>query len=85
MLPSEFRNFDSMQDVLRRRDVCEGIPPEALNGLNRGSITQKHFIFNTPYRDSEFIYAIFRLADPRFCVLSIGAILMCLLKHTDTY
>lgn len=85
MLPSSFRNFDSMQDILQRyREVCEGIPLEALDGLNRGSITQKHIIFKTPCRDPEFLYAVFRLADPRFCVLSTGDILMCLLKHTDT-
>jgi hypothetical protein len=85
MLPSEFRNFDSMQDILRRyEEVCEGIPLDALNGLNRGSITQKHIIFQTPCRDPKFLYAVFRLVDPRFCLLSTGDILMCLLKHTDT-
>jgi hypothetical protein len=85
MLPSEFRNFDSVQDILRRfEEVCEGIPPEALDGLKRGSITQKHIIFKTPCRDPKFLYAVLRLEDPRFCVLSTGDILMCLLKHTDT-
>ena len=83
--PSSFRNFDSMQDLLRRYQVvCEGIPPEALDGLNSMSITQKHIIFQTPCRDPEFMFAVFRLADPRSCVLSTGDISVCLLKHTDT-
>jgi hypothetical protein len=60
MLPSNFRDFDSMQDILRRYQVvCEGIPPKALDGLNRMSITQKHIIFQTPCRDPQFMYAIF--------------------------
>jgi hypothetical protein len=85
MFPSSFRDFDSMQDILRRyQAVCEGIPLEALDGLNRMSIAQKHIIFQTPCRDPGFLYAVFRLADPRFCVLSTGDIVMCLLKHTNT-
>jgi hypothetical protein len=85
MLPSYFRDFDNMQDILRRyQDVCEGIPQEALDGLNRASINQKHVIFETPCRDPEFLYAICRLANPRFCLLSTGDILICFLKHTET-
>jgi hypothetical protein len=85
MLPSYFRDFVSVQAMLRRyEEVCEGIPPEALDGLNRMSTTQKHIIFQTPCRDPDFLYAVFRLVDPRFCLLSTGDILMCLLKHTDT-
>lgn len=30
------------------------------------------------------MFAVFRLADPRSCVLSTGDISVCLLKHTDT-
>jgi hypothetical protein len=85
MFPSEFKNFDSMQDILRRfEEVCEGIPPEVLDRLNRGSITRKHIIFQTPCCDPKFLYAIFRLVDLKYCLLSTGDILMCLLKRTDT-
>ncbi|RII13657.1 hypothetical protein CUC08_Gglean004427 [Alternaria sp. MG1] len=85
LLPSNFKNFDSMQDLLRRyQDICEGIPTEALDSLNRMSITQKHIIFKTPCRDPKLLYAILRLADPRFCLLSTGQIMVCLLKHTET-
>jgi hypothetical protein len=85
MLPSDFKSFDSMQDLLRRyQDICKDIPPEALNGLNHMSITEKHIIFKTPCRDPKFLYAVLRLADARFCLLSTGQILVCLLKHTET-
>ncbi|KAH6876276.1 heterokaryon incompatibility protein-domain-containing protein [Alternaria rosae] len=85
LLPSNFKNFDSMQELLRRyHDICEDIPQEALDGLNRSSITQKHIIFQTPCRDPKLLYAILRLADPRFCLLSTGQIMVCFLKHTET-
>jgi hypothetical protein len=67
MLPSYFRNFDSIGDILQRyQEVCEGIPPEALEGLNRSSITEKHILFKTLCRYPEFLYVIFCLVDPRF-------------------
>jgi hypothetical protein len=85
LFPSNFKNFDSMQDLLRRyQDICEGIPPEALDSLNRMSIMEKHIIFKTPCRDPESLYAILRLANSRFCLLSTGEILVCFLKHTET-
>ena len=85
MLPSDFKSFDSMQDLLRRyQDICKDIPPEALDGFNRMSSMQKHIIFKTPCRDPKFLYAVLRLAEARFCLLSTGQILVCLLKHTET-
>jgi hypothetical protein len=85
MLPSDFKSFDSMQDLLRRyQDICKDIPPEALDGSNRMSSMQKHIIFKTPCRDPKFLYAVLRLAEARFCLLSTGQILVCLLKHTET-
>ena len=85
MLPSGFRAFNSMEDVLERYDeVCRDIPQGALDDLNCGSITQKHIIFDTPCHDPKFLYSIIRLADMRCCVLSTGVIAMCLLKHTAT-
>ncbi|CAN9412941.1 unnamed protein product, partial [Alternaria alternata] len=56
MLPSDFKSFDSMQDLLRRyQDICKDIPPEALDGFNRMSSMQKHIIFKTPCRDPKFL------------------------------
>jgi hypothetical protein len=84
LFPSNFKNFDSMQDLRRcYQDICEDIPPEALDSLNRMSIKQKHIIFQTPCRDPKLLYAILRLANSRFCLLSTGEILVCFLKESN--
>ncbi|KAH7359715.1 heterokaryon incompatibility protein-domain-containing protein [Pyrenochaeta sp. MPI-SDFR-AT-0127] len=84
MLPSYLADITSMHDLLQRyHDVCSDIPPDVLTALNKMSIPQMRNLFDTPCRDPEFLYAFLRLAKMRYCLLSTGDIMLCVLKNTD--
>lgn len=84
MLLTSLPDITSMAGLLQRyHDVCSDIPLDVQAHFNRMQIKDMHLIFDTPCRDPGFLYAFLRLARMRYCLLSTGDIVLCVLKGSD--